>query len=500
MLPDITVQIAGAAAPTAPVASTDTQQQFACGVTMRGSIANPILLQSKQDHDNLFTAGGARTPTNELTSDWVETFFNEGGKKLWLSRIASATATQATVNLLDSSAATSLVVKAGCKGDPDPGTWANGATGGLSVAVVTVTGGYQLQVFFNGVLVETSPTLVTQADAVGWASGVNPAFYSKYLQIALGVSTNPPAAVAATPLAGGTDGTAIATADHQAAHDRIPKHLGPGQITDIGATTSTINLITIAHAVANRRFALLDAPDTSNDVTIETAAQALYSAPSNGRRWCQMFTPWDVVPGLTAFTTRTVPPTARQAAAYQKVDALGNPNQAAAGRFGVAQWVQDLSQPAFSDAQRLALNNAGVTVSRRRYAGRIVTYGFRTLADQTNDRDWSLAPNVRCVMWYAAQAALVGEEHFADQLDGLGHSLADFKKDLITPAKMLFDKGALFGATPADAFYIDTGPSVNTTETEAQGLELATAQLRFSSAGEGVQISIVKVPITQTLA
>jgi hypothetical protein len=212
-----------------------------------------------------------------------------------------------------------------------------------------------------------------------------------------------------------------------------------------------------------------------------------------------MFTPWEIIPGLTPFTTRTVPPTARQAAEYQQVDALGNPNQAAAGRFGVAQFAVDLSQPAFTDAQRLALNNAGVTVTRRRFAGRLVTYGFRTLADQTNDKDWSLAPNVRAIMWYAAQAAVIGENHFADQLDGLGLSLADFKKDLMAPAKYLFDKGALFGATPAEAFYVDTGPAVNTPQTEAQGLELATVRLRFSSAGEGVQINISKVPLTQTL-
>jgi hypothetical protein len=429
----------------------------------------------------------------------VEDFFAEGGAKLWFSRVASSTAVQATLNLNDNAAAISLVVKAGCKGDPDPGLWANGATGGLGVAVVTVTGGYQLQTYLGGVLVETSPTLVTQSDAVGWASGVNPGFYSKYLQITLGVSTNPPMAAAAANLAGGTDGTAIATADHQAAHDRIPKHLGPGQVTDIGAVTSVLNLITIDHAVKNRRFALIDAPDTSNDATIESAASSLYTAPNQGRRWAQMFTPWEIIPGLTPFTTRTVPPTARQAAEYQQVDALGNPNQAAAGRFGVAQFAVDLSQPAFTDAQRLALNNAGVTVTRRRFAGRLVTYGFRTLADQTNDRDWSLAPNVRAIMWYAAQAAVIGENHFADQLDGLGLSLADFKKDLMAPAKYLFDKNALYGATPAESFYVDTGPSVNTPQTEAQGLELATVRLRFSSAGEGVQINIAKVPITQTL-
>lgn len=497
MLPDVTVNVTSAAAPRSQ--PTNTGQNFAVGQTQRGSSLNPMLLTNKSDFDTLC---GARIAASNA-ADWVETYFSEGGAPpLWFSRLLGTGAVQATASLMDNAAAISLNVKAGCNGDPDPGVWANGATGGLSVAVLVTGTQYQLQVFLGGKVVETSPLFSTQADAVGWASGVNKGLFSRYLQITLGASLLNPVAVAApgTNLATGADGSAIATADHQAAHDRIPKELGPGQITDIGAVTAAINHITIDHAVKRNRFALIDAPDTATDTTVVAAAAALYGANDGlGRRRAQMFWPWEVIPGLTTFTTRTVPPTARAAADFAKTDALGNPAQAPAGRFGKAQFVQDLSQPKLTDAQREELNNAGVTVSRRRFGGSIVRFGIRTLADQVNDKDWSFVGGVRTVMAYIAQALVVGENHFADVLDAQNSALADYRADLMAPAKALFDAKALFGVTPADAFYVDTGPSVNTLSTIAAGLEIASVKLRTVGAGEALVINIVKTPLNQAL-
>jgi len=178
---------------------------------------------------------------------------------------------------------------------------------------------------------------------------------------------------------------------------------------------------------------------------------------------------------------------------------LGNPNAAAAGRRGIATYVSDLSQPAFSDSDRLALNNAGVTVSRRRPGGIVATWGMRTLADQINDAQWSMAPNVRTVMWYAARAAAIGDAHEFDQVDGFGHALAAFAGDLTAPASDLFTMGALFGTTPAEAFQVDTGPALNPPANLAAGIETAQVKLRTSPSAEALVINVVKTPITQSL-
>lgn len=487
MLPDVIVSVASAAPKSTN--PTDTGQAFAAGVTQRGRTDAPQALYSLQDFITYF---GARLASSVLY-DWVDTFFGEGGTVLSVSRVFGAGAATATLNLMDSGAGVSLVVKAGQNGQQDPGIWANGATGGLTVAVVALGSGFQIQVFLNAVLVESSPQCATQADAINWSQK------SKYVLITLGATALVPAPVAATNLASGTDGSATVDADWQTALDRIPGMLGPGQVSAPGRTSSAGQLQVLAHAQAKNRFALLDGTDTATDATLETQAAALYGAPNLGRRYGKLFAPWDVIPGLSQNATRTVPPSARAAAQYSRSDALGNPNQDAAGRYGRAQYVIDLSQPNWTDTQREALNNAGVTVSRRKFGGRIVTYGLRTLADQLSDADWSFAGNVRCIMAYVAQAKVIGDEHWGDNIDGQGRELGAFKGDLTAPALDLHTAGALWGNSPAEAFSIDVGPGTNPPDQIALGIMKANVKLRPSGAAEQIKIQIIRTPLTQSV-
>jgi hypothetical protein len=483
-LPDVVVNVKSAiVSRTLP---TGTGTAFFTGVTERGSTLRARLLRSLSDFTDYC---GARLAASPLY-DAAETFFAEGGTLLYVGRVFGAGAVAATRNLLDAGAGVSLVVTAGTLGDPDPGTWGNS----LTVEVVAVTGGFQINVYRSAVLVESSYTLVTQADAIAWARN-----NSKYIVIALGATALVPAAAGAAALSSGTDGSAVADADWQLGLNLFGRSLGPGQVAAPGRTTSAGQLQLLDHAQSRNRFALLDLPDSSSRATLVAAAQALYTAPNNGRRYGQPFAPWDVVPGLTALTQRTVPPCARAAAQYARVDALGNPNQAAAGRNGVARFALDLSQPGWIDSDRQALNEAGVTVSRRRFGNAIVTYGMRTLADQVADAQWSMSPNVRCVMAYVARALAIGEAHEFDQVDGQGHALSDFRGELMAAANDLFAVGALYGATPAEAFAVDTGPAINTPTTLAAGEMHAQVALRTSPSAERVVIDVVKTPITQAL-
>ena len=272
MLPDVQVNVTTASSPrTLP---TDTGQCFIVGVTQRGSSIAPQLCRSMQD---VLTFTGIRLTTS-LLYDWADGFFLRGGTKLWISRVFGAGAVAASRNLLDAGAGVSLVVSAGlgagAPSNPDPGTWGNN----LQVAVLTVTGGYQLQITYNSVIVETSPTLVTQADGVNWSANSN------YVDVTLGATALVPSAAAAAALTGGTDGAAVADADFQAAWDRIPRELGPGQCAAPGQTTSVRQLQAIAHCVNNNRFFIPDLPDSGSASTLISAANALITAPNMGRR------------------------------------------------------------------------------------------------------------------------------------------------------------------------------------------------------------------------
>lgn len=479
-LPDIIVRVLGAVTPR-PI-PTNTAIAFTVGVATRGWEKKPRLLKSMSDFIN---AGGARLTTSPLY-DWMETFFAEGGTEVWWQRVFGAGAVTAKVELKEGGT-TSLIVEAGSLGEKEPGVWGNA----LKVAVVAVTGGYALQVSNAAGLIEESPKLVTREDAIAWANT-----NSLNIRITLGANVNPPSVAVAAALTGGTDGAAVADADYALAWPLLSKDLGPGQSCSGGQTTEVRHLQVIANAVSTNRFALLDGPDTHTVATLVALAQALYLAPSSGRRYAQLFAPWEVIPGLTPTTTRTVPPSARAAAMYARIDSKGNPNIAAAAANGEATFVLDLSQTAWTDAERLELNNAGVTCARRRFGNRIVTWGVRNLADQVNEESWSFAANIRCIMAFVAQAEVIGEAYEAGQIDGFGQALGQLNSDLKALASRFLLKGALYGKTPQEAFYVNTSESLNPPKAVQEGKMQAQVGLKVSPSAEQVIISIVKTPIT----
>ena len=488
MLPGVTVTVGTAASPQG--LPTDTGQAFPVTPTQRGSVTGPTLLQNMADY---MTYAGQRQTTSPAY-DWHDQYFGEKGKKSLIMRVAAAAATQASLNLLDSSSAVALVARAGLLGAPDPGSWANGATGGLSIAVTQPAAGtFQLTTSLAGVPVETTPPFTALPDAVTWA-----AKYSKFIVLSLAASTLIPAVAAAANLAGGTDGT-IANSDYQNALNVIPGELGPGQVVIPGASSATLQLMALAHAQAYNRFTLLDPADTPTMSSLVAQAQSLYGAPNTARRYGQLAAPYDIIDGLTSLSTRSVPPSARLAAEYALVDALGNPNQSAAGRFGRAQNTLDLSQPNWTASDRLLANNAGVTLSRRRPGGVIATYGLRTLADQNQDVNWSMAPNVRATMWYVAQAKNIGDEFDFSQIDGNGTALTDFGAALNDPAMALYEQGALYGAKPSDAYLIDTSAAANPPAQLETGEVVANVKLKFSPNAEGININIVRVGLTDSV-
>lgn len=488
--PDVVINISGAAGN--PPDNSDIGQAFAVLSTQRGSVSRPLLLQSLTD----FGVYNGPRQTSSPAYDVADEYFNEGGRKLYTSRVASASAAQASLNLVDAGAAICLVAKAGIQGDPDPGTWANGATGGLSVAVVVSGATFQIQTLLNGVQVDASPYFSTLQDAIGYFSK-----FSNYIVLSAGASSLLPVAAAAAPLAGGSDGAAIVDADYQAALDRISSEYGPGQIMAPGRVTSSGYLQVMAHAIARNRFALLDAPDTGNDATIEAAAQGVFSAPGLARRFAQMIAPWTLAPGLTTYTQRDVPPVALLAALYGRLGSDPNVNRSAAGVNGQAQWVQDLSQPNFTPTQRDALAAATVTLARRRFGGILRVEGNRTLADPSLDQNWSMAPNVRAIMWFSHRARLVGMAHDFQDVDPFGHELAAFQGDLTGEAMKLYNAGALWAPSgnPSDAIVVDVGPSANPPSQLAQGIVQANVQLRLSPNPDRVVINVVKVPMTQAI-
>jgi phage tail sheath protein FI len=474
--PGVTVTVRDAAPPRS--APTDTDTWFLTGFTEKGP-TTPQLIQSLDDYVSTF---GARVAYGYLY-DCLDAYFHEGGSKAYVCRTLGPSPVLATHTFETAVPSDSIIVNAKSYGD-----WGNG----LSIDITHSGSDFVIAVSLNSVLVETSPLLATQQDAVDWSDG------SAYVDITLGAGTGIPAA-ATSALGGGTDDHGNATDDEWAdAIELFTADLGPGQISMPGRTTAQSHADLLAHAQTNNRIAILDYADTGDASTLASAAATDRAAA--GARYGAGFAPWLVIPGITASALRTIPYSAMAAALMARNDQAGiSPNVPSAGGLrGVATYALGLSQ-AFSDADRGVLNDAGVDVATIRN-GALMLFGYRTLVDPDADREHVPLSNARLEMAIVAQATAIGDRYVFAQIDGRGFTLADFAGDLAAMLQAWYDAGSLYGGTAGDAYRVNVGSPVNTAETAA-ALELnAQLVVRYSKFGEQVQIFITRTAITEAIS
>lgn len=459
--------------PPSRSAPINTGVLFAIGLSDLGPANTPVAIRSMADFERIL---GLRQ-TYSVLYDALDVFFREGGNLAYISRIVGPAAVVASKNLNDNAAAVSLVAKA-----IGPGATPNGYSVGVRAGVGAGT--FVVFVVVNAVEVETSPDLINQDAAVLWSQNSN------YIRLTKGASALNPAVAAAAALAGGADDrNNITDTQRQAAIDAFAPELGPGQVAEPGNSTDTAHVRLVNHCANGRRVALLDGPDTATVSTLQSSAAA---ARAGAQRFAAILAPWDIYPGIIAGTTRSVPPSARVAGNIARNDAGGNGAAVpAAGDLGQSLYAVDLSQPAWTDAQRATLNQSGIIISRRLFGG-IRTYGWRSLVDPLVDPNWVNFGHARLYMAIAARGAAIAEAFEFDILDGQWQKISEFNSVLKGMLLDFYNDGELYGATPSDAFSVDTSAAVNTPATLANNELHAVLNVKMSPFAEMVQIEIVK--------
>lgn len=463
-------------------APTDTGVWFAVGLADRGP-STAQLVTSMESFEDTF---GDRQAYSVLY-DCVETFFREGGSKCYIARVMGPTPVKATKTLNDSSAAATMRVDAKSAGE-----WGND----LDVAITAGddTGEFKVVISHDTLgTLETSPSLADVTAAVSWSAS------SDWVDIVdLGTSANDPDVVSAQSLASGTDDrTNITDTQRTAGLDQFTRDLGPGQVSIPGSYSGSVHQALLEHAADNNRVALLDGSDTTSPSTLvsyATAVRALGDSQKHGA----FFAPWAEIVGYRgSSTTRVVPYSAVEAGIIARNDALGNPNTPGAGANGRARSVVGLTAT-FTDAQLDTLNDGGINVARMIY-DQPTTYGFRSVADKDDyPLHWQFSW-LRTDMQIAAKAEQIAERFLFQIIDGQGHLIAQFNGELASMLRRYFDIDALFGDTPDEAFRVDTGSSVNTTDSIADGRLRAVLSIRRSPFAEQVEVEIVKVAINDTV-
>lgn len=474
------VEIDILSAPQPASLPADSTTWFVTGLCDLGRIDRPILVTSITDFVNKC---GARVSYSVLY-DALDTFFREGGSQAYVGRVVGPGATFGTRTLLDAGAAVSLTVSA-----LGPGA----SSANISVAVVagSQAGTYQLQVLYSGAIVEQSGDLFTQADAVTWAAA-----NSQFISVAVGGSANNPqtGGAAAALSSGNDDRTNITDVQWLNALNLFTKDYGPGQVSAPGRTTTVGYNQLLDHAAANFRTALLDGANTPTAATL----QAVQGAVDLNKQYGGLFAPWVVVPGVVGGTTRTVPPSAFVAGAISRSDPANGPGRPVAGNNGIAQFAQAISQAAWDDTTRTALNNNGVNVIRL-IAGQVKIFGWRSLANPNTSPGWVTLGTVRYLQNLSSRAWNTGQAFLFQLIDGQGKTISRYSSALTALLMSDYNAGEIYGAAPGDAFRVDAGPSVNTPATLATNTLIANIAVRPSPMAELVKVQIVNVPITQAV-
>lgn len=435
----------------------------------------------------------SRTATNATLYDSADAFFREGGANLYLSRVLGPNPTFGTLNLQDSTGGNAATLTAAYLG---PGSSAINVVVNNTGSAYTVT----LQDASANVLA-ASPSLTAttpKTDLINWAKGTN-------LVTATTGTNKLPVTLVATPLSAGIDDHASATITQwsNALNSGFSSGLGPGQVMAPGQTNTALSGIWSAlgsHASANNRVALLDGTD-GNTATAALAEVTTAALPTSIQSYCGIWAGNLQIPGTTAGTTRVIPPSPVVAALCARADNRGNPNQAAAGTTFPLQYVSAVNtvytNPLTGDIA--SLNGGGVNVFS--VQGNILqNFGFvSALAVPTNDLIYWQFHHGRTRMAIVDAAATIAQPFEFSQLDGQGQTISAFSGALSGMLLNFYAVGALYGQSSAEAFTVDTGPTVNTAANLAAGTLTANLAVRMSPSAQLVLIIINAVPITQNL-
>ena len=233
----------------------------------------------------------------------------------------------------------------------------------------------------------------------------------------------------------------------------------------------------------NDRFALLDptcamAEDTAQGMALvsqwrsrfETDHAALYFP------WLEVVDPLDVAP------TRRVPPSGHVAGLCAQLDLEVGVHRAPANR--VLSWAEDASLP-IDDARHGELNSLNVNVIRTQPGLDLRVLGARTLS---SDPSWRFI-NVRRLVMMVMKAIdissqwAVFEPNDAATRTRLGQTLSEF-------FQQLWQRGALVGTTPAQAFAVRCDEVNNPPDLRADGELIADVAIAPSQPFEYVVLRL----------
>jgi len=441
------------------------------GVSRRGVMSTPLQVTSWSEFLEK-CALGLDTPFLEDfdLAYAVYGFFQNGGKRAYISRVASDTKDKASVQ---------IPVTTGLKYTAlDEGTWANTD---LTIAVTdgTVASTFDISIKMYGVEVEKFEGVTnTSTDDNYYVKAINGV--SKYITVETGGTV----ATGNGTMSGGVDGTSdLDDADYTTAMAilsavSINILVVPGQ-----SSATMVNAITTYCEGRTDCFAILDAPSGQSASDMITNQDSI-NASDYGALYYPLIKVVD--PLSTTGKLKTVPPSGHIAGVYARIDNARGIHKAPAGEESVIQGAVELETYVTTTNQDL-LNPLGINSILSKDNIGVVIWGARTLSATSSKRYVS---DVRYDIYVERSAFTntgwaVFEPNDSVLWKRMKESLETFLHDE-------WLSGRLKGASRTEAFYVKCDADLNTDTVINQGKVIAEIAYAKKKPAEFVVLKIVQ--------
>lgn len=460
---------------------------FVVGETERGPSTEAKMVTSLADYESVF---GGYVSYGSVHQQ-VQTFFEEGGAEVYVSRVVGASATAGERALPASSGNAVILTAVG------EGPWSSN----MAAQVVSLGTGKNLKITLNNELVYATGEVASAEALVNRVNSSPNA--AKYITAALGTGTGGLANMSVTSFSAGTnDRNTITDGDFTDALDDFGYDFGAGAVSIPGIVDefnmAAIHSAILEHCKNNHRIGILSAPEGYSASEVSSHAEGLASDPYT--EYGALFWPWVKATRDEGVVVNLSPEgfvAAKRSVAHNRVGAWA----AYAGAVTESRFINGLTVPVTK------VIGDGLDESRvnalRVINGRVRVYGARSLS--SDEENYRFINSREMLNYIVNQSERALEDLVFSAIDGRSALFTRVKGRLTALLEPIRIAGGLYEAFDATGRRIDYGYSVqvndaiNPLSQLAGGLVKARVGVRISSIGDQIQVDVTKSNLTASV-
>lgn len=459
---------------------------FVVGETERGPSNEAKMVTSLSDFESVF---GGYVSYGSVHQQ-VQTFFEEGGAEVYVSRVVGASATAGSLTLPNNSAGTAVTLTAVGEGE-----WSQN----LSATVSALGGGKNLKVFLSNELVYATGEVASPEDLVNRVN--SSANAGRYITAALGTGVLENMVLTSFS-AGVNDRNLITDQSFIDALDDFGYDFGAGAVSIPGVVdsgnVSDIHTAILTHCRENHRIAILSTPESYTATEAGNHAEGLASDPNT--EYGALFWPWVKVTRDNGALVNLSPEgfvAAKRSISHNRVGAWS----AYAGAVTESRFVNGLTTPVTKTIGD-GLDESRVNALRV-INGRVRVYGARSLS--SDEENYRFINSREMLNYIVNQSEKALEDLVFSAIDGRSALFTRVKGRLTALLEPIRIAGGLYEAFDATGRRIDYGYSVqvndaiNPLSQLAGGLVKARVGVRISSIGDQIQVDVTKSNLTASV-